>query len=105
MKPVCIIVISVFGLLFYGWACFQWGESKWATLNGEYVRGTREFVYAVGQLNSEGRTNEIHQDCQRFWDLPWIGKETDLTNLDILVEDAQNQQGPKTSNQATIKIK
>ena len=85
------IAFVVFGC---SWFCFQYGQAKSAFRLGEYIRGSHAVVEVVDQLAAEGRTNDVHQVCQQFLDVYMI-RDTDLTNLDRVVDDAENRVSQK----------
>lgn len=85
------IAFVVFGC---SWFYFQYGQAKSAFRLGEYIRGSHAIVEVMDQLAAEGRTNDVHQVCQQFLDVYMI-RDTDLTNLDRVVDDAENRVAQK----------
>jgi hypothetical protein len=86
-RPVWRLLSSVVVLLFCCWAGAQYGELEETATSAEFFRRTHEFVDVVDQLNTEGRTNEIHQACQKFADI-YVIEGDGMTNLGKVIEGA-----------------
>jgi hypothetical protein len=88
------LVSIAFVLFVCSWFYFQYGQAKSAFRFGEYIRGSHDVIEVVDQLATEGRTNDVHQVCQQFLAVYMI-RDSDLTNLDRVVEDAENRVSEK----------
>jgi hypothetical protein len=83
------------------WVCSFYTHLKVAMSYGEYIRGSRDFVWGVDQLTAQGRTNEVRQVCGDFSECGWL--ESHPEDFDKLVAhtvDLANEQ-PNKSLQPT----
>ena len=74
------------------WFCSFYVRETTADLYVEnYGRGCGEFVDAIDQLAIEGRTNDIHQACQKFQEVCFFSTDMhDLTNFNQFVDDTSS---------------
>ena|ERR1035438_9163623 len=84
-------------LAFCSWVSFVFGGAKGSVMLKEYEQGSRAVVELVDQLATKGRTNDVHQVCQKYLGFSML-RVSDITNLDLVVEDARSRvsQQPST---------
>jgi hypothetical protein len=71
------------------WFCsFYTHETFVDQCSNTYVRGSAEFLEAIDQLSIEGRTNDVHQACQKFQLYFFLSTEKqDVSNFDRFIGD------------------
>lgn len=68
------------------WLCFEYGRWQIFSQCVDTSQECKEFVYALDQMTIEGRTNDIHQSCQKFLDVFFFTTEPhEVSNFDRLV--------------------
>jgi len=68
--------------------CFYTHETLDDQYADTYGRGCSEFVQVIDQLTIEGRTNDVHQSCQKFLDIFILSTDKQfVTNFDRFVAD------------------
>lgn len=88
-RPIWRLLSLALVLVASCWFCSFYTHAKLVVRYGEtYSRGCKDFVQAIDQLTIEGRTNDVHQACQRFSDIFYItDNKRVVTNFDQLVAD------------------
>jgi hypothetical protein len=82
-----LMSIAIVGLVCFGVGGIYYTNDD-ADKMADYDRGTHDFVEELDVLATQGRTNDVHQLCQRFDDDIFLGGKNTAERLDKLVEDA-----------------
>jgi energy-coupling factor transporter transmembrane protein EcfT len=81
--------------------CYFVGRASEGVVLAEYGRSSHDFVEIVDELAVAGRTNDVHQVCQKYLTV-YVTKMSDLTNLDTVVQDAADRVAPQTFKLQTL---
>jgi hypothetical protein len=84
------LISTAFMVFAAGWICYQFARVRGIVILGGYNRDSHEIVDMVDQLAVEGRTNDVHEICQKYSDV-FVLELSDLTNLDTVFRDAANR--------------
>jgi hypothetical protein len=84
-RLLSIAVVLVLSCWYCSWSVHDRIDNLYSE---HYGRGCGEFVEAIDKLTLEGRTNDVHQACQKFGPYFYFSTdEQDITNFDRFVGD------------------